>query len=156
MGEEKTKDQLKFIASMFRMAMEEFNTVMGPESIQTIFRLIGERQGKEVEKRMKEKFNVEKWTPEEFADKFIKDVLNPALGEGQSEVEIKGDEMIVTVKVCPFQRAGIDISSEFFCTYTEGLIDTAAKEALKNTEFKTEELQSSGTECCKFKINLKK
>lgn len=32
--------QLKFIASMFKMAMEEFNSVMGPETIQTIFRLI--------------------------------------------------------------------------------------------------------------------
>jgi predicted hydrocarbon binding protein len=155
MEEEKTKDQLKFIASMFKMLLKEADTIMGSESIQTIFRLIGERQGKEVEKRIKEKFNVEKWTSEEFADKFVKDVLDPALGEGQSEVEIKGDEMIVTVNVCPFQRAGIDISSKFFCTYTEGLIDTAAKEALKNTEFKTEELQSSGTECCKFKIKLR-
>lgn len=155
MGEEKTKDQLKFIASMFRMAMEEFDKVVGPESIRTIFRLIGERQGKEVEKRIKEKFSIDKWTPEEFADKFIKDVLDPALGEGQSEIEIEGDEMIVKVDVCPFKRAGIDISNKFYCTYTEGLIDEAAKIALKDTEFKTEELQSSGSECCKFKIKLK-
>lgn len=155
MGEKKTKDQLKFIASMFRMAMEEFDKVVGPESIRTIFRLIGERQGKEVEKRIKEKFSIDKWTPEEFADKFIKDVLDPALGEGQSEIEIEGDEMIVKVDVCPFKRAGIDISNKFYCTYTEGLIDEAAKIALKDTEFKTEELQSSGSECCKFKIKLK-
>ena len=60
--------QLKFISSMFSMAMDEFNNVMGPETIQTIFRLIGERQGEAVEKRVKEKNNVDKWTPELFQE----------------------------------------------------------------------------------------
>ena len=48
--------QLKFISSMFSMAMDEFDKVMGPETIQTIFRLIGENQGAVVEQRLKEKY----------------------------------------------------------------------------------------------------
>ena len=56
MGGDRLKErlrQLKFIVSMFKLGMEKFDEVMGPESIQTIFRLIGEHQGEEIEKRLK-------------------------------------------------------------------------------------------------------
>ena len=41
---------LKFIASMFRMAINEIDTIMGAESLQTIFRLMGESIGDNVAK----------------------------------------------------------------------------------------------------------
>ena len=148
--------RLRFVASMFRMAMAEFANVMGPESIQTIFRLMGEGVAERVEKRMRKKFNIEKWTPELFAEKFIKDVLEPALGEGLAEIQIDGDEIKVIIKVCPFQRAGIEISNKFYCTYTEGLVETAARLALKDIEFDSEHLRATGGENCFFKLKITK
>ncbi len=147
--------ELKFIASMFRMAMEEFNNVMGLESIQTIFRLIGENQGTKVEERLREKFNINTWTPEDFAEKFNKDVLDPALGLGNSEIKVEGNKIKLILKECPFKRAGIDISNKFYCTYTEGLIETAAKKAFGNIDFKTDHLQSEGNEGCTFELEVK-
>ena len=152
---DKRTQQLVFIASMFKMSMDEFNNVMGPESIQTIFRLIGEKQGNAIEKRMREKFNVDEWTPDKLSELFIKDVFEPAIGEGNAEIKTDGNEMIVKIKVCPFKQAGIKIEDKFYCTYTEGLIDTVTKLAMKHTEFSTELLQSDGKDCCQFKITLK-
>ncbi|HEY0090036.1 MAG TPA: methanogen output domain 1-containing protein [Candidatus Lokiarchaeia archaeon] len=149
MEEEK---QLKFIASMFRMAMEEFNNVMGPESLQTIFRLMGEKVGETVEKRLKEEYKIKNWKPEQFAEIFVKDVLNTALGEGGAEITFKNNEFLVKINVCPFQRAGINISNKLFCTYTEGLIETAAKKALGDLNFKSETLKSNGQSSCTFKL----
>ena len=146
--------QLKFISSMFSMAMEEFNNVMGPETIQTIFRLIGERQGEAVEKRVKEKNKVDKWTPELFQEIIIKDVIDPAVGEGKTEIKIDGKKITVIIKDCPFKRAGIKIDNKFFCTYTEGLIDTISKKAFENTQFKSIELRSEKPCDCKFDITL--
>ncbi|TFG00579.1 MAG: hypothetical protein EU541_01845 [Promethearchaeota archaeon] len=155
MGRDKRRlGQLKFIASMFQMVMKELDNVMGPESIRTIFRLIGERQGEAIEKRMKDKFNVDNWTPEILADKLIQDVFNPALGEGQAEIKVSDDEMIISLGVCPFQRAGIDTSDKFYCTYTEGLIETVAQKALGNVSFKSDELISEGKSCCTFDLKL--
>ncbi len=149
MEEEK---QLKFIASMFRMAMEELNNVMGPESLQTIFRLMGERVGERVEKRLKKEYKIKDWKPEQFAEVFVKDILNTAIGEGGAEINFKNNELLVKINVCPFQRAGINISNKFFCTYTEGLIETAAKKALGNLIFKNESLKSNGQSSCNFKL----
>lgn len=146
--------QLKFISSMFSMAMDEFNNVMGPETIQTIFRLIGERQGEEVEKRLREKYNIAKWTPELFAEKMSKDVIDPAVGTGSSEITVKGNELSVIVKDCPFKRAGIKIANKFYCTYTEGLIETAAKKALNAKEFESIELRAVAKCDCKFLLKL--
>ena len=152
---DKRINQLKFIASMFKMSMDEFNNVMGPESIQTIFRLIGENQGAAIEKRLKEKFKVESWTPEKLSELLIKDVFETAIGEGSAEIDVAGNELTVKIKVCPFSKAGIKIDDKFYCTYTEGLIDTVSKLALKDTEFNTELLQSDGKDCCQFKITTK-
>jgi len=151
MGEEISG--LKFIASMFRMSMEEFNNVMGPETIQTIFRLLGEKIGESVEKRIKEKYNVNTWTPELFAEKFVSDVLIPALGPGGAEINVDGSNLNVVLKVCPFKKAGIDISNKFYCTYTEGLIETAAKKALGNVELKSLKLRSIDDCDCTFNVS---
>ena len=146
--------QLKFISSMFSMAMDEFNNVMGPETIQTIFRLIGERQGEEVEARIKAKYKIDSWTPELFQERIVKDVIDPAVGEGLTEIQIAGNKLTVIIKDCPFKRAGIKIDNKFYCTYTEGLIDTLAKKAFGNTEFKSIELRSEKPCDCKFDITL--
>lgn len=152
---DKRTRQLKFIASMFKMSIDEFNNVMGPETIQTIFRLIGESQGKLIEERLKKKYKGESWTPEKLSESLVKDVFEPAMGENSAEIDIKGNEMMITIKACPFKKAGIKIDNKFYCTYTEGLIDTVAKLALQNTEFSTELLQSDGKDCCKFKVITK-
>lgn len=139
---------LKFIASMFRMAIKEIDNIMGAESLQTIFRLMGENVGENVAKRIAAN------TPEAFAEKFIKDVLEPALGEGGAEASVSGNEISVILKVCPFQKAGIDISNKFYCTYTEGLIETAAKNSLNVQDFKSEKLRAVDNCDCSFKIIL--
>lgn len=139
---------------MFSMAMDEFNNVMGPETIQTIFRLIGERQGEAVEKRLREKYAINKWTPEDFVEKLSTDVIDSAVGTGASEININGDELTVTIKDCPFKRAGIKISNKFFCTYTEGLIETAVKHALDKIEFKSLTLRAIDNCNCSFLIKV--
>ena len=147
--------QLKFISSMFSNAMNEFNNVMGPESIQTIFRLMGEKVGETVEKRIKEKYKVDSWTPELFADKFASDVLEPAMGEGEAEISINGNELNVILKLCPFKKAGTKIDNKFYCTYTEGLIETAAKKAFPDVEFKSIKLRAVDNCDCNFSITIK-
>jgi hypothetical protein len=146
--------QLKFVSSMFSMAMDEFNNVMGPETIQTVFRLIGERQGEAVEKRLREKYHIDKWTPELFVDKLSNDVIDAAVGKGASEIKINGNELSVTIKDCPFKRAGIKISNKFYCTYTEGLIETAAKIALNSSEFKSIKLRAVDNCDCSFLLKV--
>ncbi|MHA1294630.1 MAG: hypothetical protein ACTSQJ_18490 [Promethearchaeota archaeon] len=139
---------LKFIASMFRMAIKEIDTIMGTESLQTIFRLMGERVGESIAKRINAK------SLEVFAEKFLKDVLEPALGVGGAEIKVEGNEISVILKVCPFAKAGIDISNKFYCMYTEGLIETAAKNSLGNVEFKSLKLRAVDKSDCSFKIIL--
>ena len=149
-------EQLKFLASMFKMCMSEFDMVMGPETIMTIFRLIGERQGEAIEKRMREKFNVKEWTPSDFANYIVKDVFEPALGEGGAEVIVSSDnELIIKFKICPFEKAGIDISKKFYCTYTEGLTENSAKKAFGDAEIISEDLKSNGAPICTIKIKIK-
>jgi len=146
--------QLKFIVSMFKLGMEKFDEVMGPESIQTIFRLIGELQGEEIEKRLKQNHKIDNWTKELLAEKLQNDVLNPALGEDQSEIKVESDGLTVKMKVCPFKKAGIDITGKYFCTYTEGLIETVAKLALGDGEFTSVKLRSVDNCDCEFKIKV--
>ncbi len=146
--------QLKFISTMFKMAMDEFNNVMGPETIQTIFRLIGERQGEIVEKRLRETHKIDKWTPDKLSELLVKEVIDPAVGEGKSEIKMDGNEIIILIKACPFKTAGIEISNKFFCTYTEGLIETIAKNALNSVEFNSVKLKSEEVCDCTFSIKV--
>ncbi len=139
---------LKFIASMFRMAIKEIDNIMGTESLQTIFRLMGEGVGEAVAKR------INATEPDAFAEKFQKDVLEPALGDGNAILKVEGNEISVQLKVCPFARAGIDISNKYYCSYTEGLIETAAKNSLGNISFKSEKLRAVDNCDCSFKIQV--
>ena len=149
------ESQLKFVASLFKMAIKEFHNVMGPESIQTIFRLMGETQGERVERVMRKKYKTDSWTTDEFIPKLVKDLIEPTLGEGNVEYKIDGNEITLSLAVCPFQRAGMSITSKLYCTYTEGMIETAIQKALKNIEFTTKELKASGNKNCVFQINVK-
>ena len=147
------ESQLKFIASMFKMSLKEFDRIMGPESIQTVFRLIGESQGEAVEMRMRKRYKIEDdWTPEKFAELLVKDVLLPALGEGNAEYKIDNNDIILTVKVCQFLRAGLNIKNQHFCNYTEGLIENAAKKALGNVKLISENTIAKGNDCGIFRI----
>ena len=139
---------LKFIATMFKMAIAEIGNIMGEESLSTIFRLMGEKVGENVAGRINAK------TPEEFVTKMKTDVLEPALGAGNAELTVNGDEISVILKACPFQRAGIDISNKFYCTYTEGLVETAALKAFPNIEFKSLKLRAVDNCDCSFSIKI--
>jgi predicted ArsR family transcriptional regulator len=139
---------LKFVASMFKMAIKEIDNIMGQESLSTIFRLMGESVGENVAKRISAK------TPDEFAAKMKNDVLEPALGAGGAEITANGNEITVVLKVCPFEKAGIDISNKFYCTYTEGLVETAAKNSLGEINFVSEKLRAVDKCDCSFKIKL--
>jgi len=151
MGSDRVRErlkQLKFIATMFQMAMEEISNVMGEESVQVIYRLLGERIGKEVGARIKTD------DPKLFADRFVKSILEPAIGTGNAEITVDGKNLSVNLKVCPFQEAGIDISTKFFCTYTEGLLETAAKESFGNVSFKSDKLRAVDKCDCSFTIQV--
>ena len=93
-------------------------------------------------------------TTKKYAEKFLKEVLEPALGTDGAIISIDGNNMRVTLKACPFQKAGIDISNKFYCTYTQGLIETAAKESLKNIEFKSDKLRATDNCDCSFNIQI--
>ena len=111
--------KLKFISSIFKMSITEMNNIMGPETIKTVYRLIGERIGNTVVERMKKKFNVSEWTPENFSEAILKDVIEPVLGPGGAEFTPEGGNIRVKLNVCPFEKADMDISHQFYCTYME-------------------------------------
>ena len=76
------------------------------------------------------------------------------MGEGGAEINLDGNSVDVILKVCPFKKAGIDISNRYYCTYTEGLIETATKTALKNVEFQTLKLRAVDNCDCQFKLEI--
>ncbi len=149
--------QLRFISVVFKKAVKELFNVMGPESIQTIFRLIGEGEGQRIKKVLSKKYKKNDWDGKDFTEKVMNDVIIPTLEEGNAEYKIDGNGNEITIKLatCPFRRAGMNITSKLYCTYTEGMIETAFKEAFPNSEFKTEELIAEGKTGCVFKIKIK-
>jgi len=145
----------KFISSIFKMSIQEMNNIMGPETIKTVYRLIGEKIGEGIVKRMKDKFNIDAWTPENFSEAIVKDVLNPVLGEGGAEVKPENGNIRVKLNVCPFELADMDITHLFYCTYTEGLIQTSASKAFgKDIELEQISLKAEGKSCCEFLLKL--
>jgi predicted hydrocarbon binding protein len=149
-------EHLRFIASIFKLTTQEICNVMGPESVQTVFRLIGENQGEAVEKRLRKKYNITDWKLDQFAECLIKDVLSPALGEGKAVFTVNNGELTLKIGVCPFEQANMKISDKLYCTYTEGMIEHAFKKALKEIEFKREALIADKKEQCVFKIKPSK
>lgn len=146
--------KLKFISSIFKMSINEMNNIMGPETIKTVYRLIGERIGEGVAGRIAKKFNISDFTPENFSEALLKDVLEPVLGAGGAELTPEGGNIRVKLNVCPFEKADMDIAHKFYCNYTEGLIETAAKKAFGNAELETITLKADGKSCCEFLIRL--
>ena len=146
--------KLKFISSIFKMSITEMNNIMGPETIKTVYRLIGERIGSGVVDRMKKKFNLLSWTPENFSEAFLKDVIEPVLGPGGAEFTPEGGNIRAKLNVCPFENADMDITHQFYCTYTEGLIETAAKTAFGKAEIEKITLKAEGKDACEFLIKL--
>ena len=149
------EQQLKFIASVFKLAIKELNNVMGPESIQTIFRLIGEAEGERIARVLTKKYKVDKWESNDYLNKMVKDVIIPTLDEENVQFKIENDEFTLKLGKCPFRRSGLAIYDKFYCTYTEGMIETAIKKALGDIEFKTDSLIADKASHCTFKIKLK-
>ncbi|MHA1378129.1 MAG: methanogen output domain 1-containing protein [Candidatus Helarchaeota archaeon] len=148
------EQQLKFIASVFRMAVKELYNVMGPESIQTIFRLIGEGQGERIHRVLSKKYKKDNWDPKEYTEKVIKEIIIPTLDEENVNYNIDGNVITIKLRQCPFQRAGMNITNKLYCTYTEGMIETAFKKAVPNSKFSTESLKAERAQNCIFKIKF--
>jgi predicted ArsR family transcriptional regulator len=146
-------EQLKFIVSVFKLTTQEILNVMGPESVQTVFRLMGEHQGEAIERRLRKKYKVDnQWKINDFGEAIVKDVINPSLGEEAATYTINNGELTLKIGICPFERANMKISTKLYCTFTEGMIETAFKKALKNIEFKREALIADRKEQCIFKV----
>lgn len=148
-------EQLRFIAAVFKMAIKELLNVMGPESVQTIFRLIGEGQGDAIVRRLSLKYKTEDWTPDKFLDAFVTDVLEPALGKGEVDYKIENGEIFIDIKVCPFKRANMKIADKLYCTYTQGMVELAFKNALKDIEFTIGDCIADKRDTCGFRIKVK-
>ena len=147
--------QFQFITTVFKKVIDESNNVMGPETVQTIFRLIGENEGDAIERRLRKKYRVENWNADDFVEHFIKDVVEPALGSGMASYSKQGNEITVKIGVCPFKKAGMRIQHKLHCTYTEGMIQQSFEKALgKKVDFQTLNLISNREPECTFKIKL--
>lgn len=142
----------RFITRVFALLMSRLDAIAGRETVRTVFRLVGESAGERAERRLRERYNVKEWTLEKFVELLAKDIIAPAIGE--ENVSFRGDseEAEVTFTVCPFEVLKFDITSKFYCTYTHGLIEEAARRALGKVAVEAEGLRSEGAERCTFKI----
>ncbi|MBD3351449.1 MAG: hypothetical protein GF364_08175 [Candidatus Lokiarchaeota archaeon] len=150
MNKNKRVKQLKFIASIFNLALEEIQDTLGFETLTMIFRRVGEVSGKKIAERFNGQYN----NIDEFGKLLIDFVINPVIGEGKGHISKEGDNLIVKLDACPYKKAGgFPIEDmRFFCHYTEGMIDTAIKTAFPDDEFKTtpDKLIASGCEHCRY------
>jgi len=142
----------RFITRVFALLMSRLDAIAGRETVRTVFRLIGESVGERVEARLKEKYNVNSWTLERIVELLATDVIAPVIGTNNVSFEGSGGEMKVMFTVCPFEKLGFDIASKFYCTYTHGVIEEAARKALGNVEVEAENLRSEGADKCIFRI----
>lgn len=130
---DKRRIQLKFISNIFNMSLKEIKDTLGFETLTMIFRRVGEESGKNVVKKMKGRYQ----TPEQFLALLLKEVIEPVIDVGQAKFEINGNNVKIELDACPYKKAGgfpiQDMS--FFCDYTEGLFDTALKEAFPDRKF---------------------
>ena len=147
--------QLKFIASIFNMSLQEIRDTLGFETLTMIFRRVGEKAAENIVKRLTGKFT----SIEEFCSLLVDDVFAPVIGEDMASYAIDNDKITFTLKACPYKKAGgypiQDMS--FFCHYTEGLIDHAVKTAFPSKSFFTEPvhlISQAGCEECVFDISL--
>ncbi|MEM1512880.1 MAG: methanogen output domain 1-containing protein [Candidatus Jordarchaeales archaeon] len=142
----------RFITRVFALLMSRLDAIAGRETVRTVFRLVGESVGERVEARLRKKYGVDSWTPEKFVELLAMDIIAPAVGTDNVSFESSGGEMKVTFTVCPFEKLNFDITSKFYCTYTHGVIEEAARKALGDVEVKAEKLRSEGADKCVFTI----
>ncbi|MBD3351451.1 MAG: hypothetical protein GF364_08185 [Candidatus Lokiarchaeota archaeon] len=153
MKKNKRVKQLKFIASIFNLALNEIQDTLGFETLTMIFRRVGEASGLSIAEKFKGRYT----TIKDFGNALIRYVINPIIGDGKSQLIEEGDKIIFKLDACPYKKAGgfpiQDMS--FFCHYTEGMIDTAIKTAFPDLNYQTNpaKLIANGCEHCKFVIS---
>ncbi|MHA1684477.1 MAG: hypothetical protein ACTSUE_26300 [Promethearchaeota archaeon] len=145
--------QLKFIANIFQYSLKEIKDTLGFEALTMIFRRVGESVGESVVSRFKGKYS----TIDEFCSLMIKHVIAPVVGEGSVNCQRDGNKLTFTLDACPYKKAGFPIKDmAFFCDYTEGLLDTAIKEAFPEKKFEMdipgELISNEGCSKCIFEI----
>jgi hypothetical protein len=146
--------QLKFIANIFKMSLNEIKETLGFETLTMIFRRVGEAAAASIVERLKGKYN----TIDEFCALIISNVMEPVIGESKASFNIDGNKISITLDACPYKKAGgFPITEmDFFCHYTEGLIDESLKLAFPDKTFFTEpgDLISGKCKSCTFESEM--
>ncbi|MBD3188693.1 hypothetical protein GF325_17835 [Candidatus Bathyarchaeota archaeon] len=145
--------QLKFIANIFQYSLKEIKETLGFEALTMIFRRVGESVGEQIVGRFKGKYE----SIEEFCKLMIEHVISPVVGEDAVRCDISGNTLTFTLDACPYKKAGFPIKDmSFFCHYTEGMLDTAIKEAFPGKEFAMDLpdqlISKEGCDTCVFKV----
>lgn len=144
--------QLKFISSIFNLALNEIEETLGFETLTMIFRRVGEASGENIAQRFKGRYS----NIGDFMKLVMENSINPVIGEGKGSFTVDGENISVSLAACPYKQAGgFPIEDmKFFCHYTEGMLERAVQEAFpdKNYILKTEELISDACQNCKFLI----
>ncbi|MBS7287725.1 MAG: hypothetical protein KIH01_02990 [Candidatus Freyarchaeota archaeon] len=146
----------RFITRVFALLMGRLDAIAGKETIRTVFRLVGESIGEQVEARLREKYGVNSWSLERFVELLARDVIAPVVGEDNVSFNISGEIAKVTFTVCPFEKLNFDITSKFYCTYTHGVIEEAARKALGDVNVEVESLRSEKADKCTFRVSKMK
>lgn len=146
----------RFITRVFALLMSRLDAIAGRETIRTVFRLVGESVGERVEARLREKYGVNSWSLERFVELLARDVIAPVVGEDNVSFNVSGDVAKVTFTVCPFEKLNFDIKSKFYCTYTHGVIEEAARKALGDVNVEAESLKSEKADRCTFRVSKMK
>ncbi|MEM1658796.1 MAG: hypothetical protein QXX87_04810 [Candidatus Jordarchaeales archaeon] len=141
-----------FITRVFKNLMNKIDAIAGKETVRTVFRLVGESVGERAEARMREKYGVKNWSLEKFVELLAKDVVAPVIGEKFVSFESSDGKARIIFTACPFEMLNFDITSKFYCTYTHGLIEAAARKALGDVKVYTESLRSDKNDKCTFVI----
>ena len=143
-------NQLKFIANIFKMSLQEIKETLGFETLTMIFRRVGEAAAEKIVKRLNGKYT----SVDEFCNLIITQVIEPVIGEGKGGYKVDGNKITFELQACPYKKAGgFPIKDmEFFCHYTEGLFDESLKLAFpdKNFYMEPKDLISKDCASCVF------
>ena len=146
--------QLKFIANIFQRSLKEIKDTLGFETLTMIFRRVGEAAAEDIVHKLKGKYT----TVEEFCNLLVSDVITPVIGENKGSVVVNGNKIDIELDACPYKKAGgFPIKEmEFFCHYTEGLLDAALQLAFPDKQFFMEpkELIANGCKKCVFESEI--
>ena len=136
------------------MSLKEIKDTLGFETLTMIFRRVGEAAAEDIYSNLKGKYT----TVEEFCNLLVSDVIAPVIGENKGSVQVTGNKIDIELDACPYKKAGrFPIQDmEFFCHYTEGLLDTALQLAFPDKHFYMEpkELIAKGCTKCIFESEI--